>query len=273
MIEIRSIDTIDGLKNIQQLETRVWDMDSIPIHQTFTALKNGGIILGAYDKGKMIGFLYSFPGFRNGFTYLCSHMLGISPDYRKSGIGEMLKLRQKELAAEMGYSLIVWTYDPLESVNAYLNLHKLGGIAAEYHENYYQAMDDGLNQGLPTDRFIVDWWIGSPHANVKNEKTIEWEPDLNLIETSISKNHFQMAQKAHTRKVSDGRDCYFVPIPENIQAIKKADPRAALDWRLKTRETIQLLISKGYIATDVFRRKEEQLSYYVFKKREFTSIS
>ena len=55
-------------------------------------------------------------------------MLGIHPDYQSMGIGKKLKEEQRKFAKEMGYDLITWTFDPLESRNAYLNVSKLYGI-------------------------------------------------------------------------------------------------------------------------------------------------
>ena len=52
-------------------------------------------------------------------------MLGIHPDYQLKGIGKLLKDEQRKIAKEMGYKLITWTFDPLESRNAYLNVSKL----------------------------------------------------------------------------------------------------------------------------------------------------
>ncbi|WP_052366545.1 GNAT family N-acetyltransferase [Geomicrobium sp. JCM 19055] len=103
MITIRELTTMEELEEMMDVEEAVWQMEPLQVHQTFTVLKNGGIILGAYDDEKMIGFLYSFPGFVEGDVYLCSHMLGFLPDYRKRGIGVLMKQRQAELAKDRGY--------------------------------------------------------------------------------------------------------------------------------------------------------------------------
>src|SRR5207245_196426 len=53
-------------------------------------------------------------------------------------------------------------FDPLEGVNASLNIAKLGAVTHKYYPNLYgSSMADGLNSGLPTDRFEVEWWIAS----------------------------------------------------------------------------------------------------------------
>lgn len=264
MIEIKRIETFAELEKIQELETLVWNTPPVPVHQTFTVLQNGGIILGAFDDEQLVGFLYSFPGFKDGITYLCSHMLGISPHHRKTGIGGQLKLKQKEVAKSLGYHLIVWTYDPLESVNAYLNLHKLSGIAATYHENYYKDMDDSLNKGLPSDRFVVEWWINSDH--VKSTNPVETTGEL-LIQTRLNNHHQPEITSLHLEKIGMSENSFLVPIPDNFQEIKSINLENALIWRLGTRKAFQALISQGYVGTDIFRKEEEKLSYYVFEKR------
>ena len=77
------------------------------------------------------------------------------------GIGLQLKTAQREAVLAQGIELITWTYDPLESRNAYLNIQKLGAICKLYRRNEYGDMLDELNQGMPSDRFEVEWWINS----------------------------------------------------------------------------------------------------------------
>src|SRR5207248_1806339 len=52
------------------------------------------------------------------------------------------------------------SHDPLEALNARCNFGKLGAYAREYHRDFYGAMPDKLNAGLPSDRFYVEWPIG-----------------------------------------------------------------------------------------------------------------
>lgn len=61
-------------------------------------MTNGGLLLGAFIGDKIVGFSYSFPGYVNGKVYLCSHTLGIHPDYQTRGIGKTLKEKQSEWA-------------------------------------------------------------------------------------------------------------------------------------------------------------------------------
>src|SRR5699024_5776342 len=148
MMTIRSLTTLDELEDVQQLERLVWSMEPIPTHQTSTAIQNGGMMIGAFDGDRLVGFNYGFPGFRDGVAYVCSHMLGSDPVYRSRGIGERLNRTQRERALELGYTMIHWTFDPLQTRNAYLNLTQLGGVCYTYYPNCYGEMKDGLNAGL-----------------------------------------------------------------------------------------------------------------------------
>lgn len=257
---IRSLTTMEELYQMQEVEAAVWQMDPIPVHQTFTALNNGSIILGAFDGDKMVGFLYSFAGFDRGTPYLCSHMLGILPAYQTDGLGVKMKLKQAEIARQMGYEMITWTFDPLESRNAYVNLHKLGATGAVYKTNHYGSMNDELNQGLPTDRIQIKWDIRNYKANKKlpidSGKILS---DANSEMEPVIKDDF------YTHEF-DTSDCLFVAIPKKFQAIKQSDIQLAKKWRMETRKVFQTLFENGFQARDLIREHNRSLSYYVFTK-------
>lgn len=259
-IEIRQLTSIQELNHVQQLEESIWNMPPIPVHQTFTAINNGGIVLGAFDKQKMIGFLYSFPGFDGKNTYLCSHMLGILPEYRKDGLGVKMKLKQAEIAKDLGYKVITWTYDPLESLNAYLNLHKLGAVGASYMENHYGEMTDSLNEGLPSDRILIKWYIDekqkSFNENIINRQNI-------LLDMN---NDGSPSTKRVSLDLLNSEEKSFVAIPANFQEIKNENKKLAKAWRFETRKIFKVLFNNGYRAVDLIRSDCKHISYYVFNK-------
>ena len=138
------------------------DVEVVPLHVLITAAKNGGLLLGAFDGETLAGFVFGFPGLTpDGKLKHCSHMAGVHPAYRDRGLGYSLKLAQRLHVLAQGIDLITWTFDPLETRNATLNFHKLGAICNTYLPNLYGEMHNGLNAGLPSDRFQVDWWIAS----------------------------------------------------------------------------------------------------------------
>lgn len=260
---IRKLQTTEEMRLIQQLESAIWHTDPIPTHQTFTAAKNGGLILGVFLEEELVGFSYGFPGYVDGKVYLCSHMLGTHPNHQQKGIGKILKDHQLLYARQLGYDLITWTFDPLESRNAYLNLSKLYAICNTYLENCYGEMEDGLNKGLPTDRFQVEWWINSERVTEqKPSKVSEYARPFKVKETEKGNPvlHYVIGE------VVTNAEGIEVPVPENIQQIKKMEPELALDWRMKTREVFQTLFSVGYVLVNV-RRTSEGIHYYQLVKK------
>lgn len=260
-IEIRQLQTIDELKEMQALEKSVWNMLPMPIHHTFTTLLNGGIILGAYDGKRMVGFLYSFAGFDGDSPYVCSHMLGIDEAYRQQGIGVKLKLQQAQIARELGYKKITWTFDPLESVNANLNLNKLGAKGMVYSPNHYGEMEDRLNEGLPSDRIHI-WWDVTEEA--QEEELPKFSKDKVLL--GINDESPLITDMFSKGRVEEG-DFWFVAIPNQFQQLKEENPSLALTWRLRSREVFQKLFAQGFIASRVLVNKVKRENYYVFTKK------
>ncbi|WP_339228945.1 GNAT family N-acetyltransferase [Oceanobacillus sp. FSL K6-2867] len=261
-LDITEITTLNELREVQKLEESVWHMSAIPLHQTFTALTNGGIILGAYDSEKLIGFLYSFAGFDGKNAYLCSHMMGILPAYRKDGIGRRLKLKQAALAKEMGYEMITWTFDPLESVNAYLNLHKLGAKGVYFKENHYGELGDEFSQGLPSDRFQIMWDI----TQTCKEKEAVPVDAANILLQMDSDDYKPILTDNYHASDSMERDVWLVAIPANYQSLKEENFDLAKTWRLITQGLFRRLFQHGYQAFD-FIHYADDFNYYVFRKQ------
>lgn len=263
MIISKELKTMEEMEQIRELEGKIWGMETaVPTHQTSTAIKNGGIMIGAYAGNQLIGFSYGFAGYDNGKSYLCSHMLGIDETFRSQGIGGMLKRKQREIAIEKGYCMMQWTYDPLETRNAYLNLTKLNGICDTYIENCYGEMQDGLNDGLPSDRFEIHWHLTSPY--VVNKQTLNIEDPVNL--NSITFNQEGLAVfRSHEEKTLT-EQFYSVAVPLDIQGIKAASHELAMDWRLQTRTLFQMLFHAGYAAINL--NVYENHAEYIFAQKD-----
>lgn len=258
---IKNVTTIEELQQVHKLESMVWSPeDTVPISHTAATIKNGGFILGAFYEEQLIGFQYSFPGFDGIKSYLVSHSLGIHPDFRKLGIGEKLKHEQRELAEKMGYDLISWTYDPLETVNGNLNLHKLGATCTAYIENAYGEMTDGMNDSLSTDRFVVEWAVKKVERESENYEisklplliNVEFE-DGTLVPRDIN--------------LQENSNTLLVPVPGNFQEIKSKNFNAALLWREKTKQVFTHYLKHGWVVTDLVKDPEKKNQYmYLLEK-------
>ena len=172
LLSIQIIETPTDMEEIENLERLIWpgsETDVIPSHLMLAAVHGGGLLIGATDPSldthQFVGFVFGFPG----IYYTpdgprikhCSHQLGVLPAYRNTGIGAKLKRAQWQLVRHQGIDRITWTYDPLLSKNAYLNITRLGAVSNTYMREFYGEMRDAMNQGLPSDRLEVDWWVNS----------------------------------------------------------------------------------------------------------------
>ncbi len=168
MIEIRGLTSHAEFQDAVRLQQQIWGFEEIellPLRLFVVASKVGGQVFGAFDGPRMIGFCLAIPGLKaGGKSYLHSHMLGVLPEYRDAGVGRRLKLVQRDEALGRGIDLIEWTFDPLEIKNAFFNIERLGAIVRRYVFNQYGTTTSRLHGGLPTDRCIAEWWIGSPRA-------------------------------------------------------------------------------------------------------------
>ncbi len=169
---IRPLSEIAEFQACVELQRETWgsaDIDIMPARYFVTSTHIGGLVLGAFDGDRFVGFVNATPALRNGMVYWRSHMLAISGDYWNSGIGAELKLTQREHALERGIHLIEWTYDPLESKNAHLNIRKLGAIVRRYYVNLYGRTTSALQKGIDSDRVIAEWWLDKPRLKVAGD--------------------------------------------------------------------------------------------------------
>ncbi len=162
-IVIRDLNTEEQFREVVLVQETIWGfshIDLLPVRFFVVAAKIGGQVFGAYDNGRMVAFCLAIPGLKpGGKAYLHSHMLGVLPEYRNTGLGRRLKLHQRENALARGIDLIEWTFDPLEIKNAYFNIERLGAIVRTYVRNQYGVSSSPLAGGLPTDRCVAEWWI------------------------------------------------------------------------------------------------------------------
>src|SRR5436190_24371494 len=162
---IRPVTDLGELEKCVELQRETWgmaDIEVIPVRMLVTQNRVGGLVLGAFDGDQFLGFLNAMPGVRNGKPYWYSQMLAVKPQHRNRGIGADLKLAQREHARQRGIHFIEWTFDPLESRNAYLNIVKLGVIVRRYYVNLYGSTASEMQRGLESDRAIAEWWIDKP---------------------------------------------------------------------------------------------------------------
>src|SRR3974377_222595 len=154
-VAIRPCHEIEEFEAMVDLEFEVWgfgERDVVPSQMYVVAAKTGGQVIGAFTGNKLAGFALAYPGIRDGRSYLHSHMVAVSPEFRDLGIGRGLKLAQREDALARGISLIEWTFDPLQCRNAYFNICRLGVVCRSYLVDVYGSASRPAPSGLPPAR-------------------------------------------------------------------------------------------------------------------------
>lgn len=300
---LRILETADELFLVEVLQRQVWpgnETEIVPVHMLVTAVHNGGVVIGGYDEldsghePELVGFVFGFPG-----LYVtpdgprpkhCSHMLGVHPHYRDQGLGFALKRAQWQLVRRQGLDRITWTFDPLLSRNAHLNIAKLGAVCNTYLENLYGELRDGLNQGLASDRFQVDWWVNSERVNRKLSHLARQPLDLahylaagaELINsTRLTAHGWPQPIDAgglqlpilHPRQEGGQAPAplLLLEIPADFPGLKAQHPDLALAWRLHARQFFQTLFAGGYLVTDFLHLPgSNPRSYYVLSYGEST---
>src|SRR5574341_1774466 len=262
-VSIRPINKWQEYLATEELQRMVWQMpdwrDAVPANLLITIHKNGGIVLGAFDQNeRLVGLVFSFLGSEEHRGQMkikhCSHMLAVLPEYQAQKIGARLKFTQREYALAQGIDLITWTYDPLQAINANLNLARLGAMARRYIPDAYGEMTDGINAGLSSDRFQVEWWLNAPRVKERAEgkpRHADWE----TLARAGARPVFEIAFDAHhlphiERENESASDLLLVEMPSNLNTLKAHSPALAQEWRLRTRDFFQRAFAAGYAAID-----------------------
>lgn len=311
-VNVRVLETPEEIQTIEALQRLIWrgpESEIVPAHMILATIKNGGLVIGAYVKQeavlnnkqvdithrtdhdsfrKLVGFVYGFPGFTPNSEKLeikhCSHMLGVDPEFRGHGIGYYLKRVQWQLVRNRGIETITWTYDPLLSLNAYLNVHKLGAVCKTYVRNLYGDLNDELNRGLPSDRFQVELWVNSKRVDRRLSRKTRRSLDLaHYFDAGVEIiNPSELGDRGWAlpgqtppeleKSISNKeQNLLLVEIPADFVAMKEFDMELSLEWRNHTRMLFEFLFKLDYLVTDfVFLSGANPRSFYVLTHGEST---
>lgn len=256
-ITIKPLKDIESMRRVEALQTEIWgmpDLDVVPSHQLLAAAGAGGAVLGAFESdGTMVGFCYGFAGWRERRPLFYSHMAGVRGAHQLQDIGFRLKCAQREAAQAMGFDHAVWTYDPLQSVNARFNLHKLGATARRYYIDYYGEMPDALNRGLDSDRLEVDWALRSQRvqeAISRSGSARVWEGAPYALE---GRPH-PLGVAPGEPNLALGAPVVLLEVPTDFAALRQRGLHLAQAWRAATRAALVHYFGRGYRAVDFLLR-------------------
>jgi chorismate synthase len=218
----------------------------------------GGVASGAFTStGELAGFVFGVSGIRDERLSHWSDTLAVRPAFRNRGLGEDLKRHQRDLLLPLGVERVYWTFDPLESKNAYLNFTRLGVVAGEYRRDFYGATHSELHDGLGTDRLVTVWDIASSRvvsrlgaAASRGGRAGDEIASIPLV------NPTTMTPAGPESGEPDlALDAPWVrlTIPADIQHLKVHAPALAAAWRQATRTAFEAYFARGYVAREFLR--------------------
>ena len=224
-IEIRMLTTADEMIDVGAVFQQVWGSTTelIRLEMLMAISHSGGYVSAPYDMtrggpgGMIMGASVALLASHNGQPALHSHVTGILPGARSSGLGRALKMHQRAWAAERGLDWIVWTFDPLVRRNAWFNIAVLGAEVHQYLDGFYGTMTDAINSGDVSDRLLVAWNVATdPDAPTRDGAEYVGRPDHRLI-----------------------------PTPADIVALRRTDLAAVATWRKESRLALSNAIAEG----------------------------
>ena len=278
--------TIKGLKTASEYDQAVelqkiyWGDCAetlVPTHMLQSLCDHGGHVLGARHQGRLVGFVMGFIGTdidwedadarpaRENLLIMSKRMV-VLPQYRGQNIGFRLKMAQREVALKQGIRRVTWTFDPLLSTNAHLNIRKLGGVIRRYKVNYF-----GLTQqkSLRADRLTVEWRVTGHRVKERarggpGKLTLQQYLDRNALMVNPADVSGQWILPAAVTHAPDSAFA-LVEIPSDIRELEARQPKLAETWRDHIRVVFPQVLDAGYAVRDFVRDDFEgrNRSFYV----------
>jgi len=248
--EIRLLKSFDEFRECERIQKMVWGNLSVGSEVLRVTQKYGGVVLGAWVGRSMVGCIYGFLARRHGKLIHWSHIMAVEPGYRDQGLGFQMKLVHRRLALEQGLKSICWTFDPLQSRNAVLNIARLGARVEEYIPNCYGRFPSRIEKGLPSDRLVVNWQITSPAVERRLREGVPLFHGLSwprANETRLNAERFLENSKI---RLNLRTPRVLVEIPANTDAMRGRALPLARRWRIQTRRIFQRYFRAGYRVED-----------------------
>ena len=219
---------------------------------------------------------FGFLGLEGNRPTVHSHMLAVREPYRSLDLGYRLKLVQRERVlgmrvGDLPITEITWTFDPLQSRNAYLNFAKLGVVSESYKIDFYGAETSSALHRNGTDRLWVRWPITSQRVQERLQGRDPRPEMLQNLKTLSPLVSFGSDGRPHRANLSDAlrSQRIAIEIPSDILSVEQDDPLLAREWRIATRWAFTEAIQSGFIVTEFCRMTHQRQGAYVLEKCRF----
>jgi chorismate synthase len=257
-ILIRPFSSLEEYEACVAFQEEVWGegfSERVSAAILMVANRLGGLSVGAFNSdGKLEGFVFGLTGVQGEELVHWSDMLAVRTPSRDRGLGTRLKIYQRETLLARGVSRMFWTFDPLQSRNAYVNFRKLGIVSREYVRDMYGETGSPLHGGVGTDRLVALWEMDSPRVRERlaggepPEAGEEWVGLPRALEGRVE----GLFPRPTDPDLSLSPNKLLVAIPREMEGLMREDPPLAIRWREATREALQEYLGRGYEVRELF---------------------
>ncbi len=252
MIRIRDAASVAEIELTEDLQIAAWGFSEREIapHSALVASQHSGALVAlAWEGDEAVGFVWGFPAFREGRVWMHSHQMAVKPEWQGKGVALALKRYQREWALAHGIDLVTWTFDPLLTKNARLNMGKLGGWSANYYSDFY-GLRTGLYAGIPADRLLISWRLNDERVKeLLRHIPPPPKPRGQPLNATSGEGERLRPQKLFEAE----EDAVYLELPYDIEAVKAYDMGLAEAWRMHSREAFTKAFAAGYRAVDLAR--------------------
>lgn len=250
------METVEEYRACQVIQRRAWgiteDSYVVPVATMISVQHAGGLVLGACEGERLVGFAFGYLGRVEGQWVLYSQLAGVDPTVQDRGVGGLLKAAQRAWAKEQGLAMVAWSFDPMQAGNANFNLHRLGAYSHTYQVNYFGERTDALNAGMDTDRLLALW----PVEDVPRRWLGEDLKPMPLLRSALRPDGL-LTPVPERASITATEAPLTVEIPTGFAVLREGDPALAREWQLALREAMQRAFAAGYMAMDFLRESAE----------------
>jgi chorismate synthase len=285
---IRPFETPEEYRECAEFQEEVWGQgfnERVSAAILLVANKIGGLAAGAYDDGGLLlGFVFGLTGVKDGALVHWSDMLAVREGYRDRGLGRALKAYQREVLLGRGVRRMHWTFDPLQSRNAYVNFARLGIVSHEYVRDMYGDTGSPLHR-VGTDRLIATWEMDSERV-ARRLAGDERPPTMATLAGKPAPagagvngmpggGHPPEALRAledaglprpGAPELDLDAPSILVAIPRELDDLMAEAPDLAREWRGATRPVFETYMARGYHVRELL--PGEGISRYLLVKED-----